>query len=274
MNRKSYVLLVLLLVVAGTAFAQRGGGFRRRWGRSVPETPDRGDLPTWEIAPRFKHDVFTFVRVKYETYGYGGGWAVDYPDSDLNFPFRLHEMTSLQVNPNPKVLELTDDALFDYPFLYLIEPGGIHLDDSEVLGLRKYLLSGGFMMVDDFWGEDEWHGFYREFKRVFPDREPRELPLEHEIFHCVYDLKKKPQVPSIHSNWRNGQTNDGRWDANEPHYRGVFDDKGRMMMLICHNTDLGDGWEREAEDGEYFRMFSEKWSYPLGINIVTYAMTH
>jgi len=154
----------------------------------------------------------------------------------------------------------------------LIEPGHMALTEEEVAGLRRYLLNGGFLMVDDFWGEDEWFVFHQNLKRVFPDKEPVELPLEHEIFHCVYDLKKKPQVPSIHGYW-GGRTYE-RWDAQEPHYRALFDDKGRMMAIICHNTDLGDGWEREGEDSGYFHEFSEKWSYPLGINIVTYAMTH
>jgi hypothetical protein len=156
--------------------------------------------------------------------------------------------------------------------LYLIEPGNMWLEEAEVTALRRYLLNGGFLMVDDFWGEDEWTVFYENIKRVFPDREPVELPLEHEIFHCVYDLKKKPQVPSIHA-WYNGQTTE-RWDATEAHYKGIFDDNGRLMAIICHNTDLGDGWEREGMDPEYFREYSEKWSYPLGINIVTYAMSH
>src|SRR6185312_12522926 len=215
------------------------------------------------------------VRVRYTSGGGGWGWEkwrVDYPDSDLNFSFRLHELTSLEVDPNGKVLDLTDEALLDYPFIYLIEPGHMSLTEEEVAGLRRYLLNGGFLMVDDFWGEDEWFVFHQNLKRVFPDKEPVELPLEHEIFHCVYDLKKKPQVPSIHGYW-GGRTYE-RWDAQEPHYRALFDDKGRMMAIICHNTDLGDGWEREGEDSGYFHEFSEKWSYPLGINIVTYAMTH
>ena len=202
-----------------------------------------------------------------------GNWATDYPASDLNFSYRLHELTSLETDPNGKVLELTDDAIFDYPWLYLIEPGRMSLSEAEVTALRRYLLNGGFLMVDDFWGEWEWQNFYEQIKRVFPDREPLELPLEHEIFHCVYDLKKKPQVPSMHFWLNTGQTNE-RPDATEPHYRAIFDDKGRMMSIICHNTDLGDGWEREGESVEYFKEFAEKWSYPLGINIVTYAMTH
>ncbi|MFN0056071.1 MAG: DUF4159 domain-containing protein [Planctomycetales bacterium] len=273
-SRWGLATLVVLILLAEAVVAQRGGRFRHR--DTGNGAVDRGDLPLWNNDPRFPGDVFTFVRVRYSSYGdwRWGKWATDYPDSDLNFSFRLQQLTSLKVDPHGKILELTDPALRDYPFLYLIEPGSMVLEEQEVAALRGYLLNGGFLMVDDFWGEQEWSNFYRELRRVFPDREPRELPLDHEVFHCVYDLKKKPQVPSIHSNWRNGQTNDGRWDAAEPHYLGLFDDRERMMAIICHNTDLGDGWEREAEDGEYFRQFSERWSYPLGINIVTYAMTH
>jgi hypothetical protein len=277
----------VVTVIVATAVAQRGmfgpGGGRRGGGRGSggrAELADRGGVPAWNNDERFKGDLFTFVRIRYSD-GYGGGgwgrrggrWETDYPDSDLNFSFRLHELTALQVDPAGKILELTDEALFDYPFIYLIEPGAMSLSEPEVTALRRYLLNGGFLMVDDFWGEWEWANFYREIKRVFPDREPIELPLEHEIFHCVYDLKKKPQIPSLHWWQRTGLTYE-RDDATEPHYRGIFDDKGRMMAIICHNTDLGDGWEREGESHEYFKEFSEKWSYPLGINIVTYAMTH
>jgi hypothetical protein len=185
-------------------------------------------------------------------------------------------LTSLKTDPNGVVLDLTDEKLFDYPFLYLIEPGRMWLEDAEVEALRRYCLNGGFLMVDDFWGDDEWDIFYENIKRVFPDKEPLELPLEHEIFHCVYDLKKKPQIPSIHSDWESGYTTDRPWDPScvEVHYRAIYDDKGRMMVIICHNTDVGDGWEREGLSHEYFKLFSEKWSYPMGINIVVYAMTH
>lgn len=283
MRRRIYLIpVVLVLVIGATALAQRGwggrGGFRR--GEVVPIEQDRRGVPDWKNDERFREDVFTFVRIKYSSYdrGWRGGkWATDYPDSDLNFSFRLHELTALDVDPNGKILELTDDALLDYPFAYMIEPGAMHLSEDEVLGLRRYLLNGGFLMVDDFWGDYEWDNFYREIKRVFPDREPVELPLEHEIFHCVYDLKQKPQVPSIHS-WGGpgGLTYEPRHGGNceTVHYRALFDDQHRMMAIICHNTDLGDGWEREGESAEYFKTFSEPWSYPMGINIITYAMTH
>lgn len=256
--------------------------YRRRSRRGIerPDDPnrDRKGVPDWDKDEEFKHDVFTFVRVQYSSWGgryqRRGGWATDYPDSDLNFSFRLQQLTSLKVDPNGKILKLTDPELFDYPFLYMIEPGrgGMDLRAEEVAALRKYLNNGGFLMVDDFWGEDEWYVFYENIKRVFPNREPKELPLEHEIFHCVYDLKEKPIIPSINDYLRGRRTE--RWDAQEAHYRAIFDDEGRIMVMICHNTDLGDGWEREGVDQGYFREYSEKWAYPLGINIVTYAMTH
>jgi hypothetical protein len=132
-------------------------------------------------------------------------------------------------------------------------------------------------MVDDFWGEANWEHFYHEvIKRVFPTREPEELPLEHEIFNIVYKLTDKPQIPNVNHGVRSRETGI-TWevpDGRTPHYRGVKDDRGRLMMLICHNTDLGDGWEEEGTDPYYFATFSEPKAYPLGINIVFYAMTH
>lgn len=264
-----------LILVGGIAIAQYSRG-DRQGGRSrdYSLTRDRGGVPVWEKDQEFKNDVFTFVRIEYPSWGRrrGGGWRTDYPDSDLNFSFRLQQLTSLKVDPDGKILRLTDPELFDYPFIYIVEPGGMDLSDQEVAALRKYLQNGGFLMVDDFWGEEEWYNLHREMKRVFPDKEPTELPLEHEIFHCVYDLKEKPQIPSINTYWDGRRTE--RWDAQEPHYRAIHDDQGRIMVIICHNTDLGDGWEREGLDSGYFREYSEKWAYPLGINIVTYAMTH
>jgi len=272
------VAALLVVGVLGVALAQYERRFRSRDRyRSDPyDVGDRNGVPDWEKDQDFKNDVFTFVRIEYSS-GYGGRWRggkwrTDFPDSDLNFSYRLQELTSLKVDPDGKILRLTDPELFDYPFIYIIEPGALYFDEAEVKALRRYLFNGGFLMVDDFWGEDEWDNLYREMKRVLPDREPQELPLEHEIFHCVYDLKEKPQIPSINHYFGGRRTE--RWDAQEPHYRAFYDDDGRIMALICHNTDLGDGWEREGVDPGYFREYSEKWAYPMGINIVTYAMTH
>jgi len=272
--------LVISTLMIGVSMAQYG---RWRGQRSLPG--DRRGVPSWDIDPAFEHDVFTFVRLRYDSSGgyrrSGGGWSTDYPDSDLNFSLRLQQLTSMKVNPDPIILELTDPKLFDYPFLYMIEPGALTFHQAEVEALRRYCLNGGFLMVDDFWGDSQYENLYRELKRVFPDREPTEVPLSHEIFHCVYDLKEKPQVPSLHSARRMA---DGRaiswessWDGSDtrtPHYLAITDDEDRIMIFICHNTDLGDGWEREGEDQWYFDEFSVKKAYPMGINIVTYAMTH
>ena len=288
MNRTTRWLLSvgLLLVVTTMSFAQRGGGFRRRGfdpSMVEPEMVDRGGVPVWESDRQFKSDLFTFARVKYSSHGGGGwgrgggNWATDFPDSDLNFSYRLQELTSLEVDPYGKIVELTDEKLFDYPFLYLIEPGRMELSDAEVAGLRRYLLNGGFLMVDDFWGDDEWEGFEHELTQVFPDRKWEDIPLEHQVFHCVYDLKERPQIPAYGFAYDLGNgkfnTNQG-YGTEEVHYRGVKDDNGRLMVFIGHNTDLGDGWEREGENPDYFREFSEKKAYPLGINVIFYAMTH
>jgi hypothetical protein len=275
------VALLVLAGVAGGLIAQDYGRRRGRGGFDPEQRPDRNGLPEWEVAKGFESDVFTFVRIRYGSYGgrrggRGGGWSTDYPDSELNFSFRLQQLTSMKVDPHGKVLDLTDERLFDYPFIYMIEPGALSFEEAEVAALRKYLLNGGFLMVDDFWGEAEYANFYDEIKRVFPDREPIELDLSHPIFHCVYDLKEKPQLPSIGiaQAFRGTPVTWERDDAKVPHYKAIFDDKGRIMVIICHNTDLGDGWEREGEDEWYFREFSEKKAYPMGINIVYYAMTH
>ena len=180
------------------------------------------------------------------------------------------------MHPEGIILRLTDPELFDYPFIYIVEPGNLLFSEDEVQALKKYLLNGGFLMVDDFWGEAEWWNFYTQIRRVFPNREPEEIPFDHPIFSAVFKLKERPQIPSI-GHALNGRYSGVTWersDAQEVHYKQIKDDKGRMMAIICHNTDLGDGWEREGENEWYFHQFSEKSAYPLGINIVFYAMTH
>ncbi|MBA2115433.1 DUF4159 domain-containing protein [Bremerella alba] len=272
---KSVRILCLFLsitLLASVVWAQFSGGFRSRGRFSRNAAPTRGAQNDWEFDEKFEHEAFRFARVKYTSYGYRDKWATDFPESDLNLPHRLRELTSMEVHPESVIVELTDDDLSNYPFLYIVEPGQMNLTEGEVTGLRNYLQSGGFLMVDDFWGEEEWQTFYHNIKRVFPDREPQELPLEHDIFHLVYDLAEKPMIVSIGTWMRGGGTE--RHDADEPHYKGIFDDKGRMIVVICHNTDLGDGWEEEGVDPTYFKQYSERFAYPLGINIITYAMTH
>jgi hypothetical protein len=281
---KTRILLAVLVLVcvAGIVFAQQRGYGGRRQRRQIDLT-ERNGVPEWDVDPAFKKDVFTFVRIKYSSgyggYGYGGErWLTDFPDSDLNFSYRLQQLTSLKVDPKGKILELTDDELFDYPFIYIVEPGRLHFSEEERACLRRYLLNGGFLMVDDFWGVDEGDNWYEEIAQVLPEPQYQPVPLtiEHPIFHCVYDLKELPQIPSIQHALAYRGTNRTweRDDASEVDYRAIYDDKGRIMVMVCHNTDNGDGWEREGEDEYYFREFSEKKAYPLGINIIYWAMTH
>ena len=285
--KKSILLSFGLLSLVGVVWL---------FAQPAPPDPLRRGIPDWELSKEMPHDVFTFVRIEYESahgsFGRRGGpWKTDYPDADLNFSYRLQELTSMKVHPKGKILKLTDPELFDYPFIYIIEPGiqgGMILNDKESENLRKYLLNGGFLLVDDFWGDEEYDNFVRAMEEVFPPKkyprqQPRELPLEHPIFHCVFDLKEKPQLPSIggrggNQPWRFGINYErGKpYDkyGHEARFNAIMDDKDRMMVFICHNTDLGDGWEREGEDPEYFKKFSEPRAYPMGINIIYYAMTH
>jgi hypothetical protein len=242
--------------------------------------PSRSEFPSWEVDSHFKEDVFTFVRIQYDSFGPFGWWDRwdnDYPDGDWNFSYRLQTLTSLNVASDSKVLRLTDPQLFDYPFIYMAGVQTMTLSRPEQLALRRYLLNGGFVMMDDFWAVNGRDNVLRQMRSVFPNREPRELSLEHPIFHIVYNLTELPQVVDIKT-WRDGYDyeymhGDSGGDK-APHFLAYHDDSGRMVALACHNNDIGDGWEREGEDRDYFRQFSEKCSYPLGINIVTYAMTH
>jgi hypothetical protein len=242
---------------------------------------DRDGLPRWDVNPHFKRDVFTFVRLRFHssyddrmgTNGRLETWATDFPDSDLNLPFRLQQMTSLKVDPDGKRIRITDAALFDYPFVYMLEVGTLVFTEEEVAILRRYLLNGGFLMVDDHWGLAAQRNFREQMARDFPDRPLEDLPLEHPIFHCVFDLRALPQIPGLNE-WMARRRTYEKDDDPQPRYRAIFDDKRRMMLIECANTDLGDGWEREGMNEEFFHLFSEKQAYPMGINIIVYAMTH
>ena len=232
----------------------------------------------------FKYSSFTFARIKYS--GPPGGrrssrglarsrWATDYPDADLNFSLHFQNETGLKTTPDSIVVELTDPNLLKLPFIYLVEGGSLHLTSEEIGSLRKYLLGGGFLMLDDFWGEQEWKSVAAQFRQVFPNRKPIELSLDHPIFRSFYEIREKPQVPNIGVALR-GRSTGVTWeraDANEVHYRGLFDDEGRLMVIFCHNTDLADGWERLTKNEYYYREFSLKRAFPMGINIVVYALS-
>lgn len=291
-------LLAALIVGAGWACAQGwwGGGEGGYIGDDVKtarEVPSHSTgTPVWTNTPGFEGDVFTFVRIRRDRKAWypdgsrnrGGDWTTDTPDSDLNLSYRLQQMTSMKVNPDGRYLRLTDPELVNYPFIYMVEPGSLSLRDEEIEPLRKYLLNGGFLMVDDFWGEQEWENVAVEMKRVLPDKHFEELPLDHPLYSCVFQINSKGQVPNIrlgiesqydpeHRTWE-------RPDAKVVHHRVIYDDRPgagdhrRIMVMATHNTDNGDGWEREGESDYFFHNFSEKISYPLGINIIFYTMTH
>lgn len=278
------------VVVLGLAMTVMVMG-QRRWGRSLyyraeqcrtaREIPSHSTgTPTWTNLAGFNRDVFTFVRIQYSrgryAWGSAGNWTTDLPDSDLNLSYRLQQMTAMKVDPDGRLLDLTDPDLAQYPFIYIVEPGGLEFDEQEAGALRRYLMNGGFLMMDDFWGEQEWNNCEQAMRRVFPDRGFSELPLNHPLYHAVFTINSKCQVPNvglgIESQW--SQVTWERPDAREVHHRVIYDDRQRIMVIATHNTDNGDGWEREGENDYYFHNFSEKTAYPLGINLIFYAMTH
>lgn len=237
----------------------------------------RNEVPEWENPEDFQSDVFCFARVRYSSWGRGHRWRTDYPDSDLNFSYRLQQMTTIKVDPNPVIVELTEPEIVNYPFLYLVEIGNMDLTQEEVKGARNYLDNGGFMLFDDFWGYNAWENLKHNFQRIYPNRKWVELDASHPIFHMVYNFDEVPQVPAINVAI-NGRAEGITWEFGEEgrhvHYQAMYDDDGRMIALACHNTDLGDGWEREGESAWYFKEFSEKKAFPMGVNIVTYILTH
>ena len=290
MKQLGLMLLIFAFAVSDGLAQRRGrGGYRGGYGgdswisedaQTAREVPTHSTgTPTWTNAFGFEKDVWTFVRIKRgrSPYSYGGPWSTDAPDSDLNLSFRLQQMTSLKTDPNGRFLWLTEKDLANYPFIYMVEPGSLSLTEPEIAALRSYLFNGGFLWLDDFWGEEEWNGMEAVMKHVFPNRTFEELKLDHPIYSCVFQIKSKGQVPN-YGLGEESQYNGGRkWelpDAREVHHRAIYDDKGRMMVLATHNTDNGDGWEREGEYPYYFEHFSEKIAYPLGINVVFYVMTH
>ncbi len=275
------LLLALLLISAHAQF--RHGGFGRSYGANSAQAIQEQEQMQQALNPNFKEDVFTFARLIFDTdsgSAFGGRrpWDDDSPEADLNLSFRLFQVTSLKVRPGLNYINITTGELERYPFVYMAASGRLVLRDQEVTDLRRYLLNGGFLMADDFWGDDQWDHFYSQMKRVFPDREPVELSLDDRIFQTVYSFKQEPQMPSVGSFFQTGQSFEPYWPyANKdhgPHFYAIYDDKHRMMAILCHNNHFGDGWEHESEDQRYFNAFSEPMAYPMFINIVYYAMTH
>lgn len=285
-NSRAVAAVVLLIALCvASAQGQRGGGRRFRSGYEIlnPEQIREQEEMEKALTPGFREDTFTFARLKFDAdrgYGLGWGrlWDDDTPDADLTLTYRMFQFTSLKVRPGLNFIDITTRDLEKYPFVYVAAAGRMALNEDQVEALRRYLLNGGFLMADDFWGDDQWYHFHDQMKRVFPRREPVELPLSDRIFHNVFDFKKLPQIPSVGAflHYRIPYDPGPSYveKGHDPHFYGIYDDKQRMMVLICHNNHFGDGWEHETDDESYFNTFSEPMGYPMFINIVVYATTH
>jgi len=253
--------------------------------------PQDSDLDLKNYDP----DKLTFVRIMYDSVGGNGEayyrgdagwiprWATDHPVAAKNLTFRLNQLTTIQANQGTLLLRLTDERLFQHPFIFMSDPGWQLLTGSEQKALKKYLDKGGFLWVDDFWGQAEWDNFEDNMRSVAPKWKWFDIPNDHPILSTVYPLKKCPQVTAIQFYRSNGVSYDPPWihkrphggedDMAQVHFRGLSDDSGRLVAVATHNTDIADGWEREGDDEEFFQRFSID-AYALAINILTYAMSH
>jgi hypothetical protein len=234
-------------------------------------------------VPHFDHDrqkekapgEFTFVRTIYNSpsRGYrGGSWAVDYPEADNHFIIGVRDWagTNLNISAEPEQVEILDDRLFNYPLIYFVEPGYLDLSDEEAVRLREYVMRGGFLFLDDFWGEYEWQNVREQMKRVLPEYEIKDLPRDHSIFHCYFDINEVVQVPGIGSWLGRGVTHEKGGIV--PHYMGIENKGGKLVVFIARNCDLGDAWEW-IDDPRYPLKYGLA-AYKVGINVVIYAMTH
>ena len=264
--------LLVAVAVAGTLVAAQGrrGG---RFGYAVPlATPESFD------------GAFHFCRLAFRGSrgGDGGSWMVDFPRADVNLSIRLAELTKTVVSfderrePRHLVVRPTDPELFQCPFVMATEVGAAYFDEQESARLAEYLRKGGFLWVDDFWGSYAWEYWRSQVERVLPPAEFSivDLPPAHPLFRAQFDVKRVPQIPSINF-WggRGGPTSERGADSATPHARAIADKAGRIMVLMTHNTDIGDSWEREGDDPDYFYTFSVD-GYAFGINVLMYAMTH
>jgi hypothetical protein len=268
-RRVAFVLLIFLsLGLSGEA--QRRGGGR---GFSLEfATPD-------DFDGRFQ---FCRAAFRQNRAGDGANWGVDYPRADINLSIRLSELTKTTVSfagpqqPNHAVVRLTDEALFKCPFVMMTEVGAAFLDDAEAAALRTYIDKGGFLWADDFWGEYAFQVWSQQLEKALPRAQYPiiDLPPDHPLFRAQFILPGMPQIASI-SHWWNsgGGTSERGADSAVPHARAITDAHGRILVLMTHNTDIGDSWEEEASNPQYFYEMSSK-GYAFGINVLVYAMSH
>jgi hypothetical protein len=269
-------LIALVLLAAGVASAQRFGGFG-----SFRE----GTFPTLWAPPQMPEASFTFCRLAYRSVRFeqsGIGWQTDYPYAEINLMTRLTELTRTRIgrddNQSPRhfVVRLTDDTLFNCPFLMASDAGTVGFSDQEVERLRAYLLKGGFFWVDDYWGTAAWNQFETQIAKVLPsvDYPIEDVQLDDPLLHSVFSMNHVPQISNFQF-WRRsgGRTSERGADSDVVHLRAIRDTHRRIMVLMTHNTDVADSWEREGEDPDYFRQFSPD-GYALGVNVLVHAMTH
>jgi hypothetical protein len=248
---------VLLALIAATTAALRADSDIN--GAGLPGTPTDGR-------------EFHFVRLAYADAGYGRRqtWLTDWPDAEQHLIGGLQRLSRIDVAEQNRYLAIRDASLYDYPLLYAVEVGYWSLDDVEAARLRDYLQRGGTLVVDDFHGTAEWASFMQSMSKVFPDRTVVDIPENDPLFHIVHDLNDRVQIPSIGVLYRGGVTYER--DGVEPHWRGIYDDEGRLMVIINFNMDLGDAWEH-ADTPEYALQYTNL-AYKYAVNYVVYAMTH
>jgi hypothetical protein len=231
---------------------------------------------------------FYFTRARYSDGGggrgfrgrnRGGEWDMDYPKADCQFISVVKRLAGLDMFDDSNAIRLDDPDLRRYPFLYALEVGrngGMNLSEEEVAGLRDYLAAGGYLVIDDFWGTEEWRNFESEIQRVLPGRPIVDIPLDHPIFRIFYEITEIKQVPIVGNAEAVALGFPGavtyERDGYVPHVRGIFDDDGRPMVIINWNTDLGDAWE--WAESPYYPLEYSTFAFQLGVNLVLYGMTH
>ena len=259
-------MLALGLLVCGWLGAQ--GLYR-----DVPLGPEP-PLPTLEPLEADKPAEFTLARMAYTDFYEGEfleqrPWQIDSPAAERHLLQGLRRLSAVNARPVETYVHPNEPQLFDFPFLYVVEAGHWNLTDTEVGRIREYLLRGGFILFDDFHGSEEWSNFMSGIRRIFPERPVEDLDDGSEVFHVLFDLGRREQIPGYQMVF-SGRTYER--DGVVPHWRGIRDDNGRLMVLINHNMDLGDAWEHAD-----WPLYPERYtamSYRLAINYLIYAMTH
>jgi hypothetical protein len=265
--------IIASLAIAVAGYAQ---GFRFR----------EGSLPPRYAPAKMPDAALSICRLSYRSVRaepMGIGWQTDYPYAEINLMTRLSELTKTRISrdesgrPNHYVVRLTDDTLFNCPFIVASDVGSLGFEEAELARLRTYLLKGGFLWVDDFWGTLAWRQWASQIARVLPPSEYPivDVPLDDPVLRSMFDVKEVPQITNIQF-WRGvaGTTTSERGsDSEEVHLRAIRDHQGRIMILMSHNTDVADSWEREGEDPGFFYQFSPN-GYALGIDVILHVLTH